>query len=275
MWLDIGQVSSEPREAGSQSVGQVRLCRGTFVSERIDHDLKQPSGSAGPCIRRHLVLFGSSPDGATHDHPQQHHDGISVVLRQVLQWDPAARPDGGTVERALLSAADNCTGEGLRTWAREIVPPILRKRQSEARHDDLVSKTLPIEGGVSAAPPSLDQVPIDPKPGRLEAETFNDLAPPAAVRRNLSDDINAADLEQEGDTTVDQKVPSLPPKRPPARPPASPPRVPQQRPAAPPPPKSSGWGRTLLLLGVASLGGGLLGLVLFLLFLLVLWVAVF
>ena len=65
VWLDIGQVSSEPREAGSQSVGQVRLCRGTFVSERIDHDLKQPSGSAGPCIRRHLVLFGSSPDGAT------------------------------------------------------------------------------------------------------------------------------------------------------------------------------------------------------------------
>ena len=197
---------------------------------------------------------------------------IVPVLRQVLQWDPKARPDGGAVERSLLQAADNCTGEGLRTWAREIVPPILRKRQSEARRDDLVGKTLPIEGGLSNVPVSLDQPPINPSDHRLEAETFNDLAPPAAVRRGAEDDLLASDLTDEvtdNAATVQRPIPNLPthPKPVPARP------APRRRPAPPPPPASSGWGRTLLLVGIASIGGGLVGLFLFVLFLLVLWFA--
>jgi len=204
------------------------------------------------------------------------YSAIVPILRQVLQWDPAARPDGGAVEKSLLTAADNCTGEGLRTWAREIVPPILRKRQSEARHDDLVAKTLPIEGGMSVAPvASLEsQAPISPGDGRMEAETFNDLAPPAAVRRHQNDDLLDDDLLDTGAhnaETVQRPVPDLPTHPKPV--PASPPPPPPDPMGEPPPAAGSGWGRMLVILGVASLGGAIVGLLLFVLLAVVLWVA--
>ena len=69
---------------------------------------------------------------------------IIPVLEQTLQWDPRLRPDGGVVERSLLHAADQSTGEGLRTWARTTVPTILAEKRNNAQVDDWVGLTLQV-----------------------------------------------------------------------------------------------------------------------------------
>ena len=71
---------------------------------------------------------------------------LVAVLRSILQWNPKLRPDGGVVERALLHAAAQCPGDGLRVWARDVIPEALaeRERQSRSRQDDLVGRTLQI-----------------------------------------------------------------------------------------------------------------------------------
>jgi len=110
---------------------------------------------------------------------------ILPVMRAILHWDPKERPSGGQVEADLLAAADSCAGEGLRTWARVIVPPILEVRMGDDAVDDLVGRTLPIEGEES------DVAPLQPLPASLpdlperpmDSMTYNDLAPPAAVDR--------------------------------------------------------------------------------------------
>lgn len=122
---------------------------------------------------------------------QHDYQALVPVLRQILQWDPALRPDGGVVERSLLHAADQCTGEGLRTFARDVIPDLLRKRQHSAKRDDLVGRTVQIDAGDEPnEAPTLEPMRRAPPDARtaLEEMTFNDLAPPAAVRR-VSDDV--------------------------------------------------------------------------------------
>lgn len=113
---------------------------------------------------------------------------IVPTLKKLLQWSPEERPNGAAVEKLLLAAAEQCGGAGLRTWAREVVPPILARRQSESRKDDLVGRTLSLEGPAEGAGAPVVLQKIDEKllarsATRMETETFNDLAPPAAVRR--------------------------------------------------------------------------------------------
>jgi len=94
---------------------------------------------------------------------------ILPVLRQVLQWDPDLRPDGGVVERSLLHAADSSTGRGLRTWAREAVPQILHARKARQEEDDLVGRTIEVRSfergstpGIASrrGPAALDEAPV-------------------------------------------------------------------------------------------------------------------
>jgi serine/threonine protein kinase len=100
---------------------------------------------------------------------------ILPVLRQVLQWDPELRPDGGVVERALLHAADTSTGQGLRTWSRQVVPALLAQRERERPTDELVGRTVEVhsfEGGPVTldpddGPAALDQARhVSPAPAR-------------------------------------------------------------------------------------------------------------
>ena len=109
---------------------------------------------------------------------------LQPLFKQILSWDPALRPDGAVVERAFLQAADQCGGEGLRTWARDVVPPLLQQRAAEAPKDEWVGRTLPIEGVQLDEPQPLAALPLAvPKKTNLETMTYNDLAPPAAVQR--------------------------------------------------------------------------------------------
>lgn len=106
---------------------------------------------------------------------EEQYKHLLPVLRQILQWDPMLRPDGGVVERALLHAADSCAGEGLRTWARDIVPPMLANRDAQAARDELVGRTVPI---TVVGDPGGDDDYSEVSRG------FEDLAPPpASVRR--------------------------------------------------------------------------------------------
>ncbi|MCA9494068.1 MAG: protein kinase, partial [Myxococcales bacterium] len=116
---------------------------------------------------------------------------LMEVLRKLLQWNPEERPTGDIVERQLLAAADECAGSSLRVWAREVVPPILSRRQAEARSDEMVGRTFTVETG-GAGPVALQPLPPDLQVQRtaskLETHTYNDLAPPAAVQRRQERD---------------------------------------------------------------------------------------
>jgi serine/threonine protein kinase len=127
------------------------------------------------------------------------------TLRRLLAWRPNDRPTGAQAEKLLLSAAELCSGAGLRSWARMVVPPMLEKRQPPQVEGALVGQGLTLEAEPAAAPPSPRptasprRAPKPPPPGieaidpaliesateRIHAsQTFNDLAPPAAVTRS-------------------------------------------------------------------------------------------
>ncbi|MEZ4234886.1 MAG: protein kinase [Myxococcota bacterium] len=115
------------------------------------------------------------------------YDAVVAVIRRLLQWQPKDRPTAQEVEKLLLAAADGSGGMGLRAWARKAVPPALAKREREAVSDPLLGKTLPVE---AMPEPPLALAKLQPlseaieRPARAaETQTFNDLAPPAAVVR--------------------------------------------------------------------------------------------
>ena len=90
------------------------------------------------------------------------HTPLLPVLRQILQWDPELRPDGGVVERALLHAADSSAGRGLRTWAREAVPPVLKKMRQHTPTNALIDRTIEVRSyahGSTPVPAGRKQAP--------------------------------------------------------------------------------------------------------------------
>jgi serine/threonine protein kinase len=120
---------------------------------------------------------------------EEEYKALIPVLRQMLQWDPQRRSDGGTVERALLASADKSSGGGLRTWARDVVPPIIAGRD-RSKVDALVGQNIKVvhESTVD------DTAPLKPMntsalvASRADQEpTYNDLAPPSAVKRASAD----------------------------------------------------------------------------------------
>lgn len=166
------------------------------------------------------------------------------VLRAILHWDPAERPHGGEVERLMLAAADACTGGGLRTWARQIVPPILKSREANTGSDELVGRTLPLQGEdpVDSLAPLPEKV-VQNAETSLESMSYNDLAPPSAVTREAAGGAVARELAiprefGDADDVATEKNPqSLPPDlsvRKPSPPPARRRETPSKpRPAAP------------------------------------------
>ncbi len=173
------------------------------------------------------------------------------ILRAILNWDPARRPDGGEVERLLLEAADACTGEGLRTWARTVVPPILRARQANQEQDELVGRTFPIEGEAPTPAPTPPPLPHAP------SASYNDLAPPAAVRElEIPRPFGDADTVTEKNpvpTSTPPTVRDVRPVRPPAHTASLPPAAPRRSPAS---------ARKLWVVGAAIVVGTIIGVLL-------------
>ncbi len=113
------------------------------------------------------------------------------VLRKVFAWDPTARPGGQEAESMLLEAGERCSGKGLRTWSRDVVPDLLEKRikATKPQGDTLVGRTIAVQGLLTddddkateaASPPSSAR----PKPLGANAGagmSYDDLGPPAAA----------------------------------------------------------------------------------------------
>jgi serine/threonine protein kinase len=53
------------------------------------------------------------------------HGALIPIFERMLLWDPTARPDGQTLERELMAAADELRGSSLRSWASSAIPPLL------------------------------------------------------------------------------------------------------------------------------------------------------
>ncbi|MBW1878599.1 MAG: serine/threonine protein kinase [Deltaproteobacteria bacterium] len=159
---------------------------------------------------------------------------LVAVLRQVLQWDPELRPDGGGLERMLLAASEECSGQGLRTWSRDVVPQLLSGRTMKVVSDPLLGRTIKIENPGTPAPAP---------PRRASAyNTFDDFGPPAAAIR--------------------EPPPPAPAPQEPRRPPVRKPRDPRE---------GVGGGITMWLIAVAGIVfGGALGVLLLIVILLVL-----
>lgn len=136
---------------------------------------------------------------------------IVPVLEQTLQWDPRLRPDGGVVERSLLHAADHSTGEGLRTWARTMVPELLAEKRQNAQVDDWVGLTLQ----VSAYGEEPEQTHYRPVPEALREDLGNDIPDPAATfaASKMADAAMGQKEEWEPELSLPQ---ALPPKVEPA-----------------------------------------------------------
>ncbi len=110
------------------------------------------------------------------------YDPLVPVLRQVLQWDPELRPDGGAVERMLLSAADECSGTGLRRWGREVIPGLLSARKVEVQEDPLVGRTVSI-GSEDITVTELHRSEATRRELETAYRSYDDVGPPAASRR--------------------------------------------------------------------------------------------
>ncbi len=70
---------------------------------------------------------------------------IRPLLERMLAWNPAARPDGAEVERALLAATDLLGGQGLRSWAGGAVTRALSQRAQPQDSVGLAGRTIMIE----------------------------------------------------------------------------------------------------------------------------------
>lgn len=184
------------------------------------------------------------------------YEPVAGVLRKLLSWRPDDRPNGHQVERMLLSAADGSTGNTLRSWARDTVPPVLSQRQAETHWSDLTSgtqpgreligRTVPIEGGTARGLEQIDEQLLR-QSARSVTETFNDLAPPAAVVRS-QDRGNRPDanIDLPTERVVDPTRPVPPPRSPTPAPAPAPAPTPAPAPApVAPPPRSADPGKPL------------------------------
>ena len=64
------------------------------------------------------------------------HGALVPVLAKMLRWEPEARPDGATLERELMAAADEMRGSSLRSWAAETIGP-LRESSTHTAQDPI------------------------------------------------------------------------------------------------------------------------------------------
>jgi serine/threonine-protein kinase len=105
------------------------------------------------------------------------HAELVPVLRQMLAWDPRARPDGAAIERAFMAATDMLRGTGLRTWSGDCVPQVVAKEREAARDEvGLLNKTVQL-GEAEPTAPAVDEQTQH----RAQRAPFLDAPPPPAA----------------------------------------------------------------------------------------------
>jgi serine/threonine protein kinase len=138
------------------------------------------------------------------------YDHVVPVLRDILSWDPMDRPDGGQVERAMLACADNLEGEGLRTWARRVVPPMIVSMKVDAQRDALVGRKVIIATPVEEL--AVDEMLV--APNRIPdptAVTYDEMRSPFAPPED-EDPAPAAESARAGGSAT-EATPAQPRKK--------------------------------------------------------------
>ena len=104
------------------------------------------------------------------------HAELVPILRQMLAWDPKARPDGAAIERAFIAATDMLRGTGLRSWAGDAVPKVLAREREAARDEvGLLGKTI----AMGEADPVVPGARMDgPPEGNTDARKSRPEPPP-------------------------------------------------------------------------------------------------
>ncbi len=64
---------------------------------------------------------------------QESHGELVPLLERMLAWEPEQRPDGATLERELMEAADELRGSSLRSWASSAIAPMLETQTGPAK----------------------------------------------------------------------------------------------------------------------------------------------
>lgn len=83
---------------------------------------------------------------------------LADVLKSLLAFEPADRPNGARAEQLFLAIADSLEGEGLRSWARRVVPDALARRVPPELERSLVGQTIEVGQRGASEPASTDQV---------------------------------------------------------------------------------------------------------------------
>ncbi len=178
------------------------------------------SGSAfgQPRIRRER--FESAVAEALEQIRSTHQELVPIFERMLL-WEPEERPDGASLERELMAAADELRGASLRSWAANAIPPLLQTDGDGpedpiglAGHDYPIktgpaapSHTMPITLGEQPAPP--------PDPGAIIEPSSMAELPPRPTTRPMEQP--EAPPEP---TPVAEPAPPVQPPAPTPRPPA-------------------------------------------------------
>jgi serine/threonine protein kinase len=72
---------------------------------------------------------------------QDSHGELVPLLERMLCWDPEQRPDGASLERELMAAADELRGSSLRSWATDTIGPMV------ASQVDIIDDPIGLAGG--------------------------------------------------------------------------------------------------------------------------------
>jgi serine/threonine-protein kinase len=191
------------------------------------------------------------------------------LLRRMLVWNPAERPDAAEVERTLMDLADQAGGPSARSWAQPLVTAILTQRHPAADTASLVGRTVPIQssqGAVADAPLLGEDVsPLSvsgnrsvptPAPAAAAPPVVLPPAPPPSPAPPAPRPAAPARPPVFVPSSASPEVGTIPLPRP--EPPPRPVAQPAPRPAPPPrPPSPSGGSLLPTILKGALLGIGL------------------
>ncbi len=187
------------------------------------------------------------------------HRELAPVLREMLAWDPAARPSGADVERSLLKATDLLRGTGLRSWAGEVMSPILSERRTTAQDQlRLAGRSVAISAEAPAVPADVTHLAIE-RPS---------LASDAAARPAAAAAPRPAPRPAPAPPVVPATTPPAPSSGPKAAPTPAQPAAPTRSPAPqtgvrPRKKRSTGSG---IGIGIALFTGGVVGMMILVVF---------
>jgi serine/threonine protein kinase len=116
------------------------------------------------------------------------HAQLAPVLRRMLSWDPAARPDAGEIAVTLGALLPKMTGQSLQDFAKTAVPPIIADRPVTEDTEGLIGRRFRI-GPPPGAPQDAPTEKAGPISAPANVPTARQAKPPRANESGATTDI--------------------------------------------------------------------------------------